>query len=333
MGRQLTYSDFEYSNRKRQTKREAFLEQMNAVIPWAALIALIVPFYPSGGRGRPTKGIETMLRMYLLQDWFNLSGEMTEDSIYDSYAMRSFMNINFLEEQAPDATTLLKFRHLIEEHKLGEAMFNEVNRELEAAGCMWHGGTIVDATIIESTKSTKNRSGERDPEMHQTKKGNQWYHGMKGHICVDAGTGYVHTVTATAANVSDIDETVNLIREDDEVLYGDAAYVGVDKRDEIIDNPDLSLQRIKVSGRRGKNRDIPEGYAKQIEMAREYLKSKVRCKVKHPFHIIKDKFGYRKTVYRGLAKNLNRLHMLFMSANLLMCAQSGGFEAHAQLWA
>jgi len=333
MAKQLTYSDIEYSNRKRQTKRERFLELMDSAIPWAALIALIQPFYPSGRRGRPTRGIETMLRMYLLQIWFTLSDEMTEDSIYDSYAMRSFMKINFLDEQAPDATTLLKFRHLIEANNLGEKLFNEINKTLDLSGCMWRGGSIIDATIIESTKSTKNKTSQRDPEMHQTKKGNQWFHGMKAHIGVDAGTGYVHTVTATAANISDIDEASKLIREDDAVLYGDAGYVGIEKRDEIANNESINVEEFKINARRGKTRKMPDGYAKQLELAREYLKSKVRSKVEHPFHVVKNLFGYKRTAYRGIAKNLNRLHMLFMSANLLKCAKSGRFPAFAQIWA
>ena len=204
--KQYTLTDIEYSRRKKKTRREEFLDTMNRMIPWDHWIDLIKPYYPSGKRGRPTRGIETMLRMYLMQNWFNLSDAGLEDAIYDSYAMRSFMNIDFYKEQVPDATTLLKFRHLLEEHHIGEQIFADVNSRLEECGLIMHGGSIVDATIVSAPSSTKNKEGKRDSEMHQTKKGNQWYHGMKIHAGVDAGSGYVHTITATSANVHDIDE-------------------------------------------------------------------------------------------------------------------------------
>ena len=212
---QMTFSDMEYSGRKRVTQKEKFLREMNEIIPWADWVKKIQPYYPAGKRGRPPRGIEVMLRMYLLQIWFNLSDEGLEDAIYDSYAMRNFVGLNFLEEQVPDATTLLKFRHLLEEHKLGEAIFNDIKERLDQAGLMMHGGTIVDATIIHSTPSTKNKEGKRDPEMHQTKKGNQWYHGMKVHSGVDCGSGYIHTITGTSANIHDLEEAPKLLREDD----------------------------------------------------------------------------------------------------------------------
>ena len=176
---QMNFSDFEYSLRKKKTKREEFLEIMEEIIPWDEWVEFVRPYYPDGKRGRPTKGIEKMLRMYLLQVWFNLSDEGVEDAIYDSYAMRKFMKINFTDEQVPDATTLLKFRHLLEEHHLGEQMFRAINYVLGQAGCMMKGGTVVDATIINAPSSTKNAEGKRDPEMHSTKKGNEWRFGMK----------------------------------------------------------------------------------------------------------------------------------------------------------
>ncbi|MCR5002535.1 MAG: IS5 family transposase, partial [Lachnospiraceae bacterium] len=205
--KQLTMADIEYSNRKRKTKREEFLDAMERIIPWAYWVELIRPYYFNNVRGRKPVGIETMLRMYLMQVWFNLSDEGIEDSIYDSYAMRSFMHIDFTEQQVPDATTLLKFRHMLEKNKIGEKIFADVNDRLDKAGLMMHGGTIVGATIVAAPKSTKNQDGKRDPEMHQTKKGNEWYFGMKVHAGVDAGTGYVHTITGTAANVHDVAET------------------------------------------------------------------------------------------------------------------------------
>lgn len=320
---QLTFSDIEYSNRKRKTKREQFLDMMDEIVPWTQWVDIIRPYYPSGKRGRPTRGIETMLRMYLMQNWFNLSDEAVEDAIYDSYAMRTFMHLDFTTQQAPDATTLLKFRHLLEENKLGEKLFADVNERLDSAGLIMHGGTIVDATIIASTPSTKNKEKQRDPEMHQTKKGNQWYHGMKVHAGVDAGTGYVHSITGTAANVHDIEETHNLIREDDHVVYGDSGYLGIEKHDEIKNDENFKKIEFRIN-RRPSSIKMPDSY-KGINWEKliEHQKSSVRCKVEHAFLIVKQQFGYRKTAYRGIAKNMNRFNILFASANLVMCARAG----------
>jgi len=316
--KQQTFSDIEYSGRKRITKREEFLNIMNEIIPWDEWVEYIKPHYPIGKRGRPPKGIEKMLRMYLLQSWFNLSDEGLEDAIYDSYAMRKFMGINFCEEQAPDATTLLKFRHLIEEHKIAEKLFNAIKYVIEQSGYMMRGGTIVDATIINAPSSTKNADKKRDPEMHQTKKGNEWRFGMKCHIGVDAGSGFVHTVEVTAANEHDITVAAKLIRDDDEVVYGDSGYIGIEKREEIKADEHLSTVDYRINRR-------PSSLAKVSDNAFdwdsfiEYRKSSVRSKVEHAFRFIKAEFGYRKVAYRGLSKNLNRLYMLFASANLLMC--------------
>lgn len=318
--RQTTFSDIEYSNRRRKTKREQFLDAMESIIPWDHWVGLIRPYYPSGKRGRPPKDIEKMLRMYLMQSWFNLSDEGIEDAIYDSYAMRKFMKLDFLNEQVPDATTLLKFRHLIEKHKIGEQIFQDVTYRLEQCGLMMHGGTIVDASIIAAPSSTKNAEGKRDPEMHQTKKGNQWYFGMKVHTGVDAGTGYVHTVTVTSANVHDVEETTNLVREDDDVMYGDSGYLGAQERINKEESlPDIEC-RINKRPSSIKMSASYLGYQWDREM--ENRKSSVRSKVEHPFLIVKKQFGYCKTVYRGLAKNLNRFHILFASANLLMCIRA-----------
>ena len=320
MTQQATPSDIEYANRKRVPKRESFLNKMNEIIPWSEWVELIRPFYPKGEQGRPPLGIELMLRMYLLQIWFNLSDEMTEDTIYDSYSMRCFMGLNFLEQQVPDATTLLKFRHLLEEHHLGEKIFDAINGLLEANGCMMRGGTIVDATILSAASSTKNESGKRDPEMHSTQKGGQWYFGMKAHIGVDAGSGYIHTVEVTAANEHDITKASALIREDDEVAYGDSGYQGIEKREEIKTDAHKAKIDYKINERRGKVSKLPKGVAREVEREREKRKSSVRSKVEHPFHIVKVLFGYSRVAYRGLSKNLNRLQMMFGSANLLMWA-------------
>lgn len=224
---QQTFTDIEYSNRKRKTKRDEFLKIMEGIIPWNEWIAYIKPYYFDNKVGRPARGIEMMLRMFLLQAWFNLSDEGIEDAIYDSYAMRHFMHLDFTQERTPDATTLCKFRKLLFENNIAQILFDAVNRALEKHGQIMRGGTIVDATIIEAPSSTKNQSESRDSEMHSAKKGNQWYFGMKAHVGVDAGTGYVHAVTATAANVHDVTEGHKLLREDDEFMSGDSGYLGI----------------------------------------------------------------------------------------------------------
>jgi Transposase and inactivated derivatives, IS5 family len=258
-----------------------------------------------------------------MQTWFTLSDEGIEDSIYDSYAMRKFMKLNFLEEQVPDATTLLKFRHLLEKHHIGEMIFSDINARLERSGLIMHGGTIVDATIISAPSSTKNVKGERDPEMHQTKKGNQWYHGMKIHAGVDAGSGYVHTIEGTAANIHDSTEATKLIRKDDSVIYGDSGYLGVQNQEIVKQDEHLSSIDYRI-GKRPSSSKISQTY-KGINWDKkvEHQKSAVRCKIEHVFLIVKRDFGYRKVAYRGIAKNMNRFNVLFGSANLLMCIRAG----------
>jgi IS5 family transposase len=278
---QKTFADIEYDSRKRKTKREEFLEMMDKIIPWNNWVSIIEPYYPCGKRGRPTRGIQTMLRMYFLQIWFSLSDEMVEDSIYDSHAMKKFMGVSFGKEQAPDAT------------------------------------------IIKAPSSTKNASGKRDPEMHQTKKGNEWHFGMKAHVGVDAGTGYVHTVTATAANAHDITEASKLTRNDDEVVYGDAGYVGIQKREEIKTDPKKSKIEYRINRRPGKMGKTAMTLSQQIDRQIESRKSSVRSKVEHVFRIMKKQFGFNKVVYREIEKNLNRLFVLFASANVYMLAKSG----------
>ena len=321
--KQQTFSDIEYSNRRKKTKREEFLDSMDEIIPWDHWIELISEYYPSGKRGRPPKGIETMLRMYLMQNWFNLSDAAVEDAIYDSYAMRSFMHIDFLEEQVPDATTLLKFRHLLEKHKIGEKIFADVTARLEKSGLIMHGGTIVDATIIAAPSSTKNKEHKRDEEMHQTKKGNQWYFGMKVHSGVDAGSGYVHTITGTAANVHDVSEAEKLIREDDEVMYGDSGYLNIEDHLESMSETRKSSIEFRINVRPSSIKMSPKYDGIRWDENIENRKSSTRCKVEHPFLIVKQQFGYSKTAYKGLAKNMNRFNILFACANLLMCIRAG----------
>lgn len=320
---QMTLTDLEYSNRKKKTKREEFLDAMDEIIPWSYWVDMIRPHYFNNKRGRKPIGIETMLRMYLMQIWFNLSDEGIEDSIYDSYAMRTFMRMDFNERQVPDATTLLKFRHMLEKNRIGERIFADVNKRLDDAGLIMHGGTVVDASLIAAPKSTKNQSGKRDPEMHQTKKGNEWHFGMKVHAGVDAATGYVHTITGTSANVHDVSETSKLIRKDDHVVYGDSGYLGASKREEIKNDEILCKVEFRINKRPSslKTSDTFEGINWDKKM--EHEKSSVRCKVEHPFLIVKRHMGYAKVVYRGIEKNMHRFNLLFASANLIMCSRAG----------
>ena len=244
----------EYSCRKKKTKREEFLEIMEEIIPWEEWVGLIRPYYPEGKRGRPPIDLELILRMYLLQVWFNLSDPGTEEAIYDSYAMRKFTGINFITDSVPDETTLCNFRHLLEKHGLSKLFFEAINRVMVETGHIMKGGTIVDATIIDAPSSTKNAEKKRDPEMHSTKKGNQWRFGMKCHVGVDAGTGYVHTIEVTPANVHDVTVCSELLREDDEVVYGDSGYLGIEKRPEVANDEHLSSIDYRINLRPGRDR-------------------------------------------------------------------------------
>ena len=301
---------------------------MDEIIPWKEWSEIIHPYYYQNTLGRRAKEIETMLRMYLMQNWFHLSDEGVEDAIYDSYAMRKFMQLDFSKESVPDATTLTKFRHILEENHLGEKIFADVRERLDRGGMIMHGGTIVDATIVSAPSSTKNKDGERDPEMHQTKKGNQWHYGMKVHIGADAGSGYVHTITGTATNVHDIEEAPKLFCEDDHVGYGDSGYLGIEKRDEVKTDPNLSKIEFRINKRPSSIKVNEKNYnGFNWDRYIENRKSSVRSKVEHPFLIVKHQFGYAKVVYRGIAKNLNRFHVLFASANLLMCIRAGRIKS------
>ena len=264
--------------------------------------------------------------MYCLQQWYGLADEALEDAIYDSQALRDFVGIDLSRESVPDATTLLKFRRLLEKNDLTKALFEEINRHLGERGLLMRAGTIVDATILAAPPSTKNRDKARDPEMHQTKKGNEWHFGMKAHIGVDAESGLVHTVTGTAANVGDVTQAHALVHGEEEVVYADAGYQGVEKRPE---NADTKV-RWQVAMKRGKRKALPPtGYGRLVERA-EKLKAGIRAKVEHPFHVVKNLFCHRKVRYRGLAKNTAQLFSLFGLANLvlarnrLMCVDARG---------
>jgi IS5 family transposase len=313
--KQTSFSDFEYANKKKQTRRERFLAEIEAVTPWVAMVSALEPFYPKGtGRGRPPIGLERMLRMYVAQQCFGLSDEGMEDTIYDSQSIRRFVGIDLACESAPDATTLLKFRRLLEEHGLTRTLFETINAHLADKGLMMREGTIVDASIIAAPPSTKNRANARDPQMHQTRKGKQWYFGMKAHIGTDAESGLVHTVVGTAANVADVTQANALLHGEETDVLGDAGYQGVEKREE---NKALDV-RWHVAMRPGKRRVLPTDRLGRLMEQYEHAKARVRAKVEHPFHVVKNLFHHRKTRYRGLAKNTAQLFSLFGLANLVM---------------
>lgn len=315
---QSSFSDAEYASKKKLTRRDRFLAEIETATPWPALVAVLLPYYPKGdGRGRPPIGLERMLRMYIAQQCFGLSDEGIEDAIYDSQAIRGFVGIDLTHESAPDATTLLKFRRLLEQHKLTERIFNEINGHLASKGLMMREGTIVDATLIAAPPSTKNKDGKRDPEMHQSKKGNDWHFGMKAHIGVDAASGLVHTVVGTAGNVADITQAHALLHGDEIAALGDAGYQGVEKRPENIGK----TVTWHVAMKRSKRKALPNNKLGRMREKLEHLKASVRAKVEHPFHVIKNLFRHRKTRYRGLAKNTAQLFVLFGFANLVLAGR------------
>jgi IS5 family transposase len=315
---QRSFASAEYALKKKRTRREKFLADMERVVPWARLVGVIEPLYPTSGRvGRQPIGVPRMLRMYCLQQWYGLADEALEDALYDSQALRDFVGIDLSRESVPDATTLLKFRRLLLDNDLTKALFEEINAHLAEQGLLMRAGTIVDATIIAAPSSTKNAGNTRDPEMHQAKKGNQWHFGMKAHVGVDVGSGLVHSVVATAANVNDVTQAGALLHGEETVAFGDAGYRGVDKRAEA------QGPKWHVAMQPGKRRqlDPTRKWARLLEKA-EQLKASIRAKVEHPFHVIKNLFRHKKTRYKGLAKNEAQLFSLFGLANLLIAKRS-----------
>ncbi len=308
--RQTSFAEGGFERHRKPTRREIFLEEMDRIIPWKELCAVIEPFYPKPkGAGRRPIGLERMLRIHFLQHWFNLSDPAMEEALYDSRAMRRFAGIDLGEEPAPDETTILKFRHLLEAHNLGEKLFQLIGEYLEENGLKVSRGTIVDATIISAPSSTKNREKKRDPEMHSTKKGNQWYFGMKAHIGVDSQTKLIHSVAATAANVHDSQMLPDLLHGEETRVWGDSAYSG---QTEAIRK--CAPKASDFTNRKGaRNRPLSEA-----EKEKNRTKSKVRAKVEHPLLVIKCIFGFSKVRYRGLAKNANRLFVACGLANLFM---------------
>ena len=297
---------------KRTRKRE-FLDEMNRVVPWADLVALVAPFAPEGRRGRPPFAVETMLRIHFMQQWFGLSDPAMEEALHDVPMYREFASLGWTT-RLPDESTILRFRHLLEEHKLAAQMLVVINDMLATKGLMLRTGTVVDATLISAPSSTKNASGERDPQMHQTKKGNQWHFGMKAHIGADAESGLVHTVRGTAANVNDVVEANSLLHGDETDVFADAGYQGAAKRPNA--KPDVNWH---VAMRPGKRRALDKDRrSHQLIDELEHLKASVRAKVEHPFRVIKQQFGYVKVRYRGLKKNTAQLRTLFALSNLWM---------------
>ena len=310
---QLTFSDAEYAGKRKRTRREVFLDEMDKVMPWDALLALIEPHYPKPGRGRRPYPLATMLRIHFLQQWYALSDPAMEEALYEIAPLRQFARLSLLDA-IPDETTLLNFRHLLERHGLAAKMLTAVNADLSKRGLLLRQGTMVDATIIHAPSSTKNASGTRDPDMHQTRKGNQWFFGLKAHIGVDRDSGLVHTVVTTAANVADVTQTHGLLHGKETAVFADAGYTGADKRQ------DLKGKRIDwhIAERRHKVKALPEGELKDVTLWLEHLRAKVRARVEHPFRVIKQQFGFQKTRYRGLAKNGAQLNTLFALSNLWM---------------
>jgi IS5 family transposase len=317
MPQQLTFAQAEYAAKKKRTRREQFLGEMEQVLPWSALQALIRPHYyreEARGPGRAPIGLERMLRMYLLQQFYTLGDEALEDAIYDSNAFRHFLGIDLGREAVPDATTLLGFRHLLEEKGLQQPIFETINAVLRERGVLLKEGTLVDATIIDAPASTKNKDKQRDPQMHQTRKGNQWYFGMKAHIGVDLHSGLVHSLTGTAANEADVNQTANLLHGEEKAVYADAGYTGADKREELKERK----VTWRIAMKRGKLKAMAEGELKTLSEQAEHLKAKLRARVEHPFHVVKNRFGFRKVRYKGLEKNTGQLYVLFALANLVI---------------
>ena len=327
MIRQMSFAQSEYAGKKKLTRREKFLGERERIVPWTRLVALIAPHYPTGRRGRPPVGLERMLRIYFLQQWYTLADGALEDALYDSQALRTFAGIDLSVESVPDATTLFGFRHLLEEHALGPEILTEVNAHLSERELLMRQGTIVDATIIAAAPSTKNAQKQRDPEMHQTRKGQQWYCGMKAHIGVDADSGLVHTVIGTAANVSDIACAAQALHGEEKTVSVDAGYTGVEKRPEVL--AEHAQTQWIVAAKRGKVKALPEGRSKELTKEWGRFKAQVRSKVEHVFHVVKNLFGFRKVRYRGLAKNTAQLHTLFALANLVLAKRHLLAEARA----
>ena len=315
--KQLSLGESGFERKTKRTRKREFLDEMNLVVPWTELVLLIAPHAPTPGAkgGRPPFAVEIMLRIHFVQQWFNLSDPAMEEALYDMALFREFVGLDAGEDNLPDESTILRFRHLLEAHNLSLQILATVNVTLAAKGLLLKSGTVVDATLIAAPSSTKNSSGERDPEMHQTKKGNQWHFGMKAHIGVDADSGLVHTVVGTAANVNDVTQAHALVHGAETDVFADAGYQGVGKRDETQEINVNWHVAMRPGKRKVLDKSTPMGaILDQLERA----KASIRAKVEHPFRVIKRQFGHVKVRYRGLAKNTAQLHTLFALSNLWM---------------
>ena len=306
---QISFSDAEYAGKRKQTRREIFLAEMEQVVPWDALLGLIESVYPKAGKGRRPYPIRMMLRIHLLQNWFGYSDPAMAEALYEVAPLCRFAGLSLTRGSVLDETTILNFRHLLETHDLAPKVLATINAYLTDKGLLLRQGTIVDATIIHAPSSTKNADKSRDPEMHQTRKDQQWYFGMKAHIGVDAESGLVHTVTTTAANVADV---AQLLHGKEKTVYADAGYIGAQKR------AAKRGRKWHIAAKRGSVKAMPEGELKEATKQFEYLKSAMRSKVEHPFRVIKRQFGYQKVRFKGLAKNTTQILTLFALSNLWM---------------
>lgn len=312
--KQTTFASLAFEQKKKQTRRERFLAEMDAVVPWAALLAVIEPHYPKAGRrGRPPMPLATMLRIYFMQQWYALSDPAMEDALYEIESMRRFARLELADDAMPDETTLLKFRHLLEKHSLTAQMMNVINDTLEARGLLLKGGTMVDATIVDAPPSTKNQARQRDPQMHQTNKGKQWFFGMKVHVGADVNSGLVHTVSVTPANASDISQLPHLLREEDRAVFGDKGYVN------------NTLKRLArkagvfwgVSLKASKPHPLTDANKRF-----NHRMSSIRARVEHVFRVLKRQFGYTKVRYKGIAKNAAQVFSLIGLTNLYLARRS-----------
>ena len=308
---QLSFSDAEYAGKRKKTRREIFLQEMEQVVPWKALLKVIEPHYPVAGRGRRPYALESMLRVHLMQNWFALSDPAMEEALYEIASLRNFAGLK-LSEPIPDETTILNFRHMLEESDLAQDIFKLVNAHLARKGLLLKKGSIVDATIISAPSSTKNAQGERDPEMHQARKGEQWFFGMKAHIGVDADSGLVHTVTTSSANESDVAQVSDLLHGKERNVWADSGYRGAQHR---VDRDGLQWH---IAARPSDLARLPEGRAKTRLRKQEHQKASIRAKVEHPFRVIKRQFGLMKVRFRGLQKNTAHVLTLFALSNLWM---------------
>lgn len=336
MTTQVDFGDMVYSGKKKVTRRERFLHEMEGIVPFGMFCDTIRPYYAVKGNGRPPIDLEVMVRMYLISQWYTLSDEACEDMIYENHAVRNFVGIELSTQDAPDATTLTRFRELLVRHNLTKRIFDELNRRFERQGMLLREGTIVDATIIHASSSTQNKDKKRDEQMSSTKKNNNYHFGMKAHIGVDKDSGIVHSVYATTAKVPDIEAVTQVLHGQESSVYGDSAYIGLEKRPDMMEKYGEQVEKSERQGKRGRHpaacvtanidiqvnrkrqsiKTMPAGWKKDLLEADNRNKSSIRAKVEHPFRVIKQVFGFRRTRYRGIAKNESKLYMLFGLSNL-----------------